>query len=294
MLANQSVGINSAPAATSNASPGWGHTSQMMPMPMEVKEDFGSVVRRIQYSNSGKFHKLESQPETKANEAQKVMTVTNADWDHYKQEAERASNYGNSSKAEAMWLAALEVAEQFSGKDPRLAYTLDNVASIYFASSRLDKAELYCKRALSVTEEIYGKFHLKTANCLNNLSGVYYNQGRFADAEPLTVQVLTIYNKALGSEHADVGMAANNLAMVYHAQGKYGVAELLYERALPIRKRTLGRTHPTVTNLMENYANVLEQLGRGPKADTLRSEMRGSGIWHLFETRTPLLLTAVN
>ena len=202
--------------------------------------------------------------------------------------------YGNTTKAEAMWLAALEVVEQFSGKDPRLAYTLDHVASIFFASNRLEKAELYCKRALSVTEEIYGKCHLKTASCLNNLSGVYYNQGRYADAEPLTVQVLTIYNKVLGPEHPDVGMAANNLAMLYHAQGKYGVAELLYERAMPIRKRALGKTHPIVVNLMENYANVLDQLDRSNKAANLRSEMRDSGIWHLFETRTPLSLTAVS
>ena len=187
-----------------------------------------------------------------------------------------------------MWLASLEVAERFSGKDPRLAYSLDNVASIYAAAGKLDKAELYCKRALSVTEDIYGKMHLKTANCINNLAGVYYNQQRYGDAEPLCVQVLTIYNKVLGPDHQDVGMAANNLAMLYHAQGQYGLAELLYERALPIRRKALGKTHPVMTALLENYANILSKLERHEKAQSIRNELKGSGIWHLFETRVPL------
>lgn len=281
--------MHSNPVANA-PSTGWAQSGQVVPL--ETKDDFGTTVRRVMYSNSGKFQGLDTPPQTKQPEAQKVMPVTNEDWDHYRSEAEAAAKYGNVAKAEAMWSAALEVAERFSAKDPRLAYTLDNLSSIYFAGGKLEKAEMFCKRALSITEEIYGKSHLKTAACLNNLSGIYYNQRRFADAEPLTVQVLTLYNKLLGPDHADVGMAANNLAMLYHSQGKWGLAELMYERALPIRKQALGPTHPVVTTLMENYANLLEHLGRGFKAENLRCELRGSGIWHLFETKMPLTTPA--
>lgn len=268
---------------------GWGQTSQVEAMQaMETKDDFGNAARRTMYSNSGSFHKFESIPQTKAMEAQKVMPVVNFDWEHYKGEAETAAKYGNSKKAEAMWLASLEVAERFSNKDPRLAYSLDNVASIFAATGNLGRAEVYCKRALEVSEEIYGKTHLKTANCINNLAGIYYNQRRFSEAESLCVSVLTTYNKLLGPDHADVGMAANNLAMLYHAQGKYGLAELLYERALPIRKKSLGKAHPVVTALMENYANVLSQMGRHEKSQAVRSDLKSSGVWHLFESRVPL------
>jgi tetratricopeptide (TPR) repeat protein len=281
MISNQVGGAQSQ---------GWGQTSQVEAL--ESKDDFGNVVRRIMYSNSGKFHKFDAEPETKSEEAQKVMPVTNVNWEHYKNEAELAAKYGNTDKADAMWKAALEVAESFSAKDPRLAYTLDNVASIYAASNRLDIAEGYCKRALATTEMIYGRHHLKTAHCMNNLAGIYYNQRRYFEAEQLCVQVLMTYNKLLGPDHADVGMAANNLAMAYHSQGKWGLADLLYERALPIRKRTLGKNHPIVAALVENYANVMEHLGRHEKAQSLRDELKNSGIWHLFETRVPLFQTA--
>ena len=49
---------------------------------MVMREDFAKIVRRIMYSNSGKYHKMDSPPETKQVAAQKVMPVGNADWDN--------------------------------------------------------------------------------------------------------------------------------------------------------------------------------------------------------------------
>lgn len=259
---------------------------------VELKEDFGHTVRRIMYSNSGKFYKRPAGSETKRLEAQKVLPVSNSDWDTYKDEAEKAARDKNIPRAEFMWSAALTVAESFNHKDPRLAYTLENVASLHFAARRYDKAEMFCKRALSITEGIYGKFHVKTNNCLNNLAGVFYYQQRYSDAEALAVQVLTTYNKLQGLDHPDVGMAANNLGMVYHAQGKFALSELLYERALPIRKRALGKSDPVIVALMENYISVLELNNKFQKAEQIRADLKGSGIWHLFETRTPLTVPA--
>src|SRR5262249_41301251 len=156
---------------------------------VELKEDFGHIVRRIMYSNSGKFYNdPTAPPESKLVEARNVMPVINADWSYYQQEAEKAAKLGNRGQSEVMWQAALTIAEGFSNRDPRLAYTLENIASLHFAAGRYQRAEMFCKRALSVTTAIYGNMHVKTANCMNNLAGVFYFQQRYFDAESICVQ----------------------------------------------------------------------------------------------------------
>jgi tetratricopeptide (TPR) repeat protein len=290
---NQSTFVNAnaqAPCVSDNTPSDMVQAPFDAPQATEVKEDFGNLVRRIMYSNSGKFHKIDSAPETKLEDARKVMPVGNADWTYYKNEAEALAAYGNAMQAEQMWLSAYQIAESFHAQDPRLAYTIENLASLYFALGDLERAEQFAQRAVAAYEAIYGPCHVRVANALNSLSGVYYSRGHYLDAEPVCVRALTIYNKCYGSEHADVGMCANNLGMVYHAQGKLGLAELLYQRALPIRKKALGNTHPAVTELMDNLASVLEQTNRLNRAEQVREDKKNSGVWHLFETRVPLRL----
>lgn len=239
---------------------------------MEVKEDFGRLVRRIMYSNSGQFMAI---PESVARE--NVMVVNNRDWSEYKFRAEKAAQQGNYSQAEFMWLAALDEAKNFHPSDPRLLISLDNLASLYCSLGRYDQAECFCRRAIEVAERSFGEDHPYLAHCLNNLAGVYYHQRRYTEAEPICQRLLEIYEKTHGEDHADVGMAANNLAMLYHIQGKYEQAEWLYVRAITIRRRTLQDGHPVLVTLLENYANLLSATGRKDEADETRSVARGSG-----------------
>lgn len=247
---------------------------------MEVKEDFGRVVRRIMYANSGN-----SVLDMKQSARENVMVVTNRDWSAYRELAEKAAHDGNYSQAEFMWLAALDEAKNFHPTDPRLLVSLDNLASLYCSLGRYDQAECFCRRAIEVAETSFGVEHPFLAHCLNNLAGVYYHQKRYEEAEPVCRRLLSIYESSSGEEHPDVGMAANNLAMLYHVQGKYHQAERLYLRALAVRAKTLNYGHPLMVTLLENYANLLSATGREEQAEQTRSLARGSGTH--FKTITP-------
>lgn len=222
---------------------------------IETKDDFGLLVRRIMWSNSGQFWALGA--DGRPIKEHPVPQPENPHWSRYRDQAEAAAKNGNYSQAESMWLHALSEAKNFDQRDCRLASTLDNLASLYFSTGRYEQAEMFCTKALEAARLIYGTSHIRYGNCLNNLAGILYNQGRYHDAEPLCMQVLAIYEGVYGPDHADVGMVCNNLAMIYHTTHRFEHARRMYERAFRIRSRAYGGSHPIVRTLKENYRNLL-------------------------------------
>jgi tetratricopeptide (TPR) repeat protein len=254
----------------------WLQANEVQRQPLRT---IGSIVQGIQRTNTVTAQVIYPPPAS----AIKAADDEPKDWNYYSEEGASQAKFGNIKKAQELWLAALHIAETFGESDGRLPLSLINVAESYIQQKNYCMAEMYCKRAAMLYEKTMTKYHLDTANALNSLAGIYYSQQRYEDAQPISIQVLTIYNKMLGPNHPDVGMAANNLAMVYHAQRKYPLAEMMYERAYPIRKVSLGLTCAAVAALMENYANVLDIVGHDKKSEQIRAELRGSGIWHVFD-----------
>lgn len=221
-----------------------------------------------------------------------VPQTNSSTWTYYVDQAIMAGRLGKWDRCQELWLAALQVANCFDQNDRRIAYTLDSLTHAFYSGGKLLDAQLYGERALWAIQAVFGKKHIHAINCMNNLAGIYYEQQKYAEAEAFAVQVLTEYNKALGPSHPDVGVACTNLAMVYQQQGKFGLAELMYERALPICKRELGPVDKKVVAIMENYATVLDELGHVKRSEQVRAELRGSGIWHMFDDQVQNRLTA--
>lgn len=251
-------------------------TAQPANSALEFKEDFGRLVRRIMYSNSGKFRALscEAPPEP----PKRMFSVQNPKWNFLKESAESSAQQGRYKEAECFWLNALEEARQFNPRDPRLAATLESLASLCYAQGRFDQAEVYGLQVMEATINAYGYYHTSVASCLNNLAGIYYNQGRYHDAELPAGRALHIYERLFGANHPDVGMAANNLAMLLHAQEKFEEAEELYRRAYGIRSKSLGNDNPCVITLLENLASLLKAMGKDAQAEQIGATARGSGV----------------
>lgn len=235
----------------------------------ESREDFGRIVRRIMYSNSGQFRALATTSK---------LTPVNRDWDDCKRLAQEAERTGNFARAEFMWLAALNEAKSFEMGDRRLLITLESLAGLYLSIGRYDQAESFSIKAIETARQNFGNDNLVVASFLNNLAGIYYCQHRYNDAEPICRRLLVLYEKALGPDHDDVGVAANNLAMLYHAQGKLKLAERLYLRAIEIRTKTAMPGDPEVRSMLENYANLLSITGREEVAQQVRRHARGSFV----------------
>ena len=265
-----------APGATAPSTPA-AASAKVSPSRLELQEDFGRVIRRIMYSNSGNFQKFSP------DRASKTFAVENAEWSMCRSEAQLAAALNKMEVSELLWLRALEIAGTFAPGDPRLPQTLDELASLYFSRKQYDKAESFARQALEICKKAYGEFHPKVAYCANNLAGIYFCQDYHKKAEPLCRDVLTIYKRIHPDDHADIGMAHGNLAMLYKKQEKHQLALSHCESALPIRTATLGPNHHMVRTLIAMHVELLELCGHVDKAAEAKEKAAASQGWKLFD-----------
>ena len=130
-----------------------------------------------------------------------LVIAGEARWEQYMDAGETAYQRGDYEEAVRQTKAALKIATDFGGQDPRLASTFNNLAVIYQAEGRYDEAEPLNELALEIREKALGPEHPDVATSLNNLALLYKAQGRYAEAEPLYQRSLAIREKALGPEH---------------------------------------------------------------------------------------------
>ena len=79
--------------------------------------------------------------------------------------------------------------------------SLNNLALLYYAQGKYDRAEPLYQRSLAIREKALGPDHLDVGTSLNNLALLYYAQGKYDRAEPLYQRSLAIFEKALDPKH---------------------------------------------------------------------------------------------
>ncbi|WP_437758326.1 tetratricopeptide repeat protein [Sorangium sp. So ce1389] len=137
---------------------------------------------------------------------------------------------------------------------PRVAASLNRLASLYIARGDHALAQPLLERALAIVRRELGPWHLDMVGPLNNLAEVHRAKGDYARAPALVEQALAIREKALGKDHPDVAASLNDLAELYVKKGDYVPAEQLLGRALAIREKALGKEHPDVAESLNNLA----------------------------------------
>ena len=95
-------------------------------------------------------------------------------------------------EAEQSFSAALQLAEDFPGGDPRLVATLNALARIYSLQRRYLAAAALLNRLLEVTERTLGNNHVQVAGVLTNLAEMYTHLGAAREELELRERVLTI------------------------------------------------------------------------------------------------------
>ena len=95
-------------------------------------------------------------------------------------------------EAEQSFSAALQLAEDFAGGDPRLAATLNALARIYSLQRRYLAAAALLNRLLEVTERTLGPTHVQVAGVLTNLAEMYTHLGAAREELELRERVLAI------------------------------------------------------------------------------------------------------
>jgi tetratricopeptide (TPR) repeat protein len=154
-------------------------------------------------------------------------------------------------------------------EDPQFAFSLHQLAFLYYSQGKYNEAAFLMARSLSILEKQLREDHPDVASSLNNLAALYRSQGKYDEAEPLFRRSLSIREKQLGENHPDVAQSLNNLAALYDSQGKYKEAEPLYLRSLSIMEEQLGEDHPKVAASLNNLANLYRKQGKYEEVELL-------------------------
>lgn len=152
-------------------------------------------------------------------------------WEQYMDEGLEAYERGRYGQAEKLYLAALEKAEAFGDRDPRLGSTLKNLAELYRSQGKNDKAEQLYQRLLAVSEKMLGSEHLHLATILDTLAIVYQERGKYEEAGLLYERQVVLLLKALGRNSEQVALALEKHAVMLRKIDRHQEADELEDRA---------------------------------------------------------------
>jgi tetratricopeptide (TPR) repeat protein len=127
-----------------------------------------------------------------------------ADWEEYKNSAEKAQREGKYSFAEHVWLAALEEAEDWAENDKRRGYTLEKLCECLWYQGKFPDAIPYCEKLVIFQRKTLGDTHVDTGSMIGNLAMLYHAQSLYKEAEPFYKQAIAIKEQHLGSNHQEV------------------------------------------------------------------------------------------
>ena len=82
-----------------------------------------------------------------------------------------------------------------------MAHPLNNLGVLYTEQGKYEQAELLFRRALTLREQHFGKYHPEIARTLHDLAIFYQKQGNLSEAISLTERALEIRSLSLGDAH---------------------------------------------------------------------------------------------
>lgn len=149
-------------------------------------------------------------------------------WLNYMESAQRYLEEEQHRKARGQLLYALRQAEKF-GEDEFLSKTLNYLVLTSLSIGPAAEDEALCRRAVTLTEELFGSNHLFLATDLHNLGCFYLELNRIQEAEEVFTRAAAIAEHG-GDKHLLSSILAR-LAKVYEAQGKPELASQARRRS---------------------------------------------------------------
>jgi len=154
-------------------------------------------------------------------------------------------------------------------KNENLSDSYNNLGVILFQNSHYIEAKKYYKKALSITEKLFGLEHLETATSQSNLAVLLNELGEKDLAEKLLCSAIATRTKVLGTDHSETLTAINNLALIFYGNSNFKEALPLFEQCLKSRTRVFGKFHRETATSLNNLALILTDLKKYADAKVL-------------------------
>ena len=179
----------------------------------------------------------------------------------------RSASDGYSEEAEALCRTLCLGAK--SGDALLTAASLGSLGNVAYKHGKLDEAEQWWKRTLTIQEKL-APGSLNAAIAINNLALVAYSRGKLDEAEQWWKRALIIFEK-LAPDSLNVAGSLNNLGSVASKRGKLDEAEQLYQRVLTIREK-LAPDSLDIAASLNNLGNVARNRGKLEEAEAKYSQ----------------------
>jgi CHAT domain-containing protein/Flp pilus assembly protein TadD len=163
------------------------------------------------------------------------------------------------------------------------------LAIVYNATGRLEKAEKLLTESLAGTIAILGSDHPNISYISNALGDVYYNKFQFNLAERYYLEAVAVEDKSMTSKNPRKGSTFLNLAQIQLEKGDYDQAQKFIERSFDFISRiideqsfilalnTLAKIHLGNGNIneakksLDRSLNILNRV-EGSKAPKIRTQ----------------------
>lgn len=116
-------------------------------------------------------------------------------YDRHNQLGQIAMGSGKATEAESQFRLAVQEAEKFDAKDPRLPASLNNLANCLRAQAKYAEAEACYKRALEVKQKAVGPLHTDLISIYENYAKMLRAAGRDAEATKMDNHARAIFMK---------------------------------------------------------------------------------------------------
>jgi tetratricopeptide (TPR) repeat protein len=123
-----------------------------------------------------------------------------AGWEELAAKGRTLRDQSRYAEAEDCLRSALSAAEEFGSTDPRVAESLNDLATLVQIRGSYNEAESLFRRAVTIWNQHSGDYRLELAVGLCNLANALRLKEQFAEAERLQLQAIDIERAALPPE----------------------------------------------------------------------------------------------
>jgi eukaryotic-like serine/threonine-protein kinase len=180
-------------------------------------------------------------------------------------------NQGRHAEAEELMLEQLAIMRKV-GSSLQVAFSLSELANVYFVEGKLAKAEAATKEALAIQRKIYGKEHPALVGTLLGLSGILNGEQKLAEVESPLREAIAIKRTRPPNEQAGLAQLISWLSNVLQSQGKLAEAESLLREAIAIQRTRPPNEQADLAQLISGLSDVLQRQGKLTEAESLFRE----------------------
>jgi tetratricopeptide (TPR) repeat protein len=191
------------------------------------------------------------------------------DWAQQVNSAVQSQKKGDLKTAERTLLKALLAAENFGEKDPRTAYTLDYLGTVYQQQGQSDEALAVFARAHDGFAKSLGPDSSEAVESGHRLADAYAAAEKWSKAEPLYRDLLDRERARKPADPLALASACTDLGLSLDAQSQWDSALKLYKEAQALREKALGPDAAEVAETLNNQGRIALLRGDLKQAETL-------------------------